>query len=63
MDKNVATFADTANADATVREGRDPHANTYYICAVEGQNGWARSSGAIAKIAISTSLSERPKTA
>lgn len=63
MEKNIVIFADMTNADATVREGRDPHLNTYCIGALEGQNGWVRISGAITKIVISTPLSEGPKTA
>ena len=60
---NASTFADTANVGAAVREGREIYANTYYIDGPKGRSERVALSGAIAKIAILTPLSEGTKTA
>ena len=55
---NASTFADMANVGALMREGCDPHENTYLNNPPEGRSERPLRSGAIAKIAILTPLSE-----
>ena len=60
---HASTFTDTANVDASMREGCDPHDNTYLNNSPEGQSERSPRSGTIAIFAILTPLNKGPKTA
>ena len=59
----MSTSPEGQNINVVVRERHGLYANTYHIIHPKGQHEQVPHSGAIAKFAILTPLSEGPKTA